>query len=69
MLIASYGDFLREEGYPETTVRFYSGRLRRFLKNGYSEADLLGSVDQLIPQYSKGGRITILKTVITLLQR
>ena len=55
MLIADYGDFLREEGYPETTVRFYSGRLRRFLKNGYSEADLLGSVDQLIPQYSKGG--------------
>lgn len=55
MLIARYGDFLREEGYPETTVRFYSGRLRRFLKNGYSEADLLGSVDQLIRQYSKGG--------------
>ena len=55
MLIADYGDFLREEGYPETTVRFYGGRLRRFLKNGYSEDDLLGSVDQLIRQYSKGG--------------
>jgi hypothetical protein len=55
MLIASYGDFLREEGYPESTVRMYSCRLRRFLNNGYSEADLLGSVDQLIRQYSKGG--------------
>ena len=55
MLIADYGGFLREEGYPETTVRLYSGRLRRFLNNGYSEADLLGSVDQLICQYSKGG--------------
>ena len=55
MLIADYGDFLREEGYPKNTVRMYSCRLRRFLKNGYSEADLLGSVDQLIPQYSKGG--------------
>ena len=55
MLIASYGDFLREEGYPENTVRMYSSRLRRFLNNGYSEADLLGSVDQLIRQYSKGG--------------
>lgn len=55
MLISDYGDFLREEGYPENTVRTYSGRLRRFLKDGYSEADLLGSVDQLIRQYSKGG--------------
>ena len=55
MLIASYEDFLREEGYPENTVRMYSCRLRRFLNNGYSEANLLGSVDQLIRQYSKGG--------------
>ena len=55
MFIKDYGDFLKKEGLSETTIRIYSGRLRRLLDNGYSEADLIGAVDQLIHQYSKDG--------------
>ena len=39
MFIKDYGDFLKKEGLSETTIRIYSGRLRRLLENGYSEAD------------------------------
>lgn len=56
MLIKNYGDYLERQGLSETTIRIYSGKLQIFLDNGYSEGDLLGAVDQLIVEHSKGGQ-------------
>lgn len=56
ILIKYYGDYLKSQGLSDTTNRIYSGKLQIFLDNGYSEADLLGAVDQLIVKHSKGGQ-------------
>ena len=56
MLIKNYGDYLKRQGLSETTNKIYSGKLQIFLDNGYSEADLIGAVDQLIVRHSKGGQ-------------
>ena len=55
IFLEEYKKYLREKGYSESTVKIYAGRLQRFLENGFSVADLIGSVDQLIARYSKGG--------------
>ncbi len=55
MLIREYADYLRNRQYSKYSVSVYSGRLQRFLNQGYSEADLKGAVDQLIRDHSKGG--------------
>ena len=55
-MIKYYGDYLKSQGLSDTTNRIYSGKLQIFLDNGYSEADLLGAVDQLIVKHSKGGQ-------------
>lgn len=55
MLLQDYRDFLKNCGRSENTVKIYTRKLQIFLDNGFSEADLIGAVDQLIMQYSKGG--------------
>jgi len=55
MLLQDYGDFLKNCGRSENTVKIYTRKLQIFLDNGFSEADLIGAVDQLIVQYSKNG--------------
>lgn len=55
MLLESYKKYLLEIGVPKSSVSTYTSRIRRFFREGFSENDLLGAVEQLIAQYSRGG--------------
>lgn len=54
-LIKGYRDYLRDEGYAESSIKMYSRRIKNFFKNGYSVNDLIGSLNNLIVMYSNGG--------------
>lgn len=55
MFIENYILYLTERGYSKQTIKIYSRKLKCFLDNGFSFNDLIGSVDRLITDYSKGG--------------
>lgn len=54
MLIDNYKDFLKKSGHKPSVVTAYANKLNSFLRQGYSEADLVGGVDNILPKYSKG---------------
>ena len=53
--LREYIDFLVFRGLSENASKVYAGKLRKFLLNGYSIADLCGAVVCLIKRYGKGG--------------
>lgn len=53
--IEEYEDYLRKQGYAESSTTMYSRRIKRLFKEGYSVDDLIGSLDKLINDYSNGG--------------
>jgi hypothetical protein len=53
--LKSYIDFLLSHRLKERSAKTYAGKLRKFLKNGYSVADLCGAVEQLIKRHGRGG--------------
>ena len=53
--LREYIDFLLFHGLSESSAKEYAGKLRKFLRNGYSIADLCGSVERLIKRHGKGG--------------
>ena len=61
MLIQKYREYLenkvRKNGkkYAESSIKVYVSKINQFLDNGYSEKDLIGHIDVLIEEYSKGG--------------
>lgn len=56
MLVIDYKNYLLQRGYSESVAKFYSNKLNKFLKTGYSENDLIGAAFQLFVDYSRGGR-------------
>ena len=53
--LKSYIDFLLSHGLKKRSAKTYAGKLRKFLKNGYSVADLCGGVERLIERHGRGG--------------
>ena len=53
--LKSYIDFLLSHRLKERSAKTYAGKLRKFLKNGYSVADLCGAVERLIERHGIGG--------------
>ena len=53
--LQDYQNFLLSRGYAESTANVYALRLENFLNSNFSVRDLIGAVDMLIVQYSKGG--------------
>ena len=49
--------FIKEKsGLRESSGNIYSGKIKKILESGYSVADLCGSVDRLLEDYSVGGK-------------
>lgn len=61
MLIQKYREYLenkvRKNGkkYAESSIKVYISKINQFLDNDFSEKDLIGHIDVLIEEYSKGG--------------
>ena len=53
--IEDYKEYLREQGYAESSINMYSRRIKKFFKEGFSVNDLIGSLNNLIGMYSNGG--------------
>ena len=53
--LREYIDFLVSHGLSENAAKVYAGKLRKFLKSGYSIGDLCGAVGWLIKRHGKGG--------------
>ena len=53
--LRAYIDFLVSHGLSDNAAKVYAGKLRKFLRNGYSIADLCGAVEHLIKRHGKGG--------------
>ena len=53
--LREYIDFLLSHGLSENAAKVYAGKLRKFLKSGYSIGDLCGAVGWLIKRHGKGG--------------
>ena len=53
--LREYVDFLISHGLSERAAKVYACKLRKFLNNGYSVADLCGSVERLIKRHGRGG--------------
>ena len=52
MLIDNYKVFLKKLGHKPSVVSAYTNKLNSFLRRGYSEADLVGGVDNILPKYA-----------------
>jgi hypothetical protein len=52
MLIDNYKDFLEKLGHKPSVVSQYTNKLNSFFRRGYSEADLVGGVDNILPKYA-----------------
>ena len=53
--LREYIDFLVSHGLSASSAKVYAGKLRKFLRNGYSIADLCGAVERLMKRHGKGG--------------
>lgn len=53
--LRAYIYFLVSHGLSKGAAKVYAGKLRKFLRNGYSIADLCGAVERLIKRLGKGG--------------
>lgn len=53
--LRAYIDFLVSHGLSANSAKLYAGKLRRFLRNGYTVADLCGAIEWLIKRHGKGG--------------
>ena len=53
--LRAYIDFLVSHGLSASSAKVYAVKLRKFLRNGYSIADLCGAVKQLMKRHGKGG--------------
>ena len=53
--LSEYVEFLVSHGLRPNAAKVYASKLRRFLKSGYTVADLCGGVEWLIDRNGKGG--------------